>query len=409
MKRLVVACAVLAAVGLGPAASAQEPAVRAVLFFSPTCGHCEYVINSFLLPVWFPEYGGEPEWFSGGVEGESPSFYLATNGTLEVLLVDVSTQAGSDLFVASAEALGVQQRGVPFLAYRGEYLIGSGEIPDRFPGVIEEGLAAGGLDWPDLPGLAEVLATVGGEPATTTTTPEETTTLPVGSTTTVPTTTSTGPASTTTTAGATTTTEGATTTTQGVLPVGGDSVWDRFRRDTAANSLAVVVLAGMALSLLLIGLATRSDEGEGRPPGVAVALLALAGLGVAIYLAFIETSGGQAVCGPVGDCNTVQQSAWAKVLGIHVGVIGVVGYAVVLGAWVVARLAPPGPADWARVALFAGAAAGTGFSIYLTFLEPFVIGATCLWCLSSAVIVTALMWLTARPALAAWERLRAGD
>ncbi len=61
------------------------------------------------------------------------------------------------------------------------------------------------------------------------------------------------------------------------------------------------------------------------------------------------------------------------------------------------------------MALHAGAVAGTGFSIYLTFLEPFVIGATCMWCLSSAVIVTVLMWLTARPAAAAWERLRAGD
>ena len=40
---------------------------------------------------------------------------------------------------------------------------------------------------------------------------------------------------------------------------------------------------------------------------------------------------------------------------------------------------------------------GTLFSIYLTFLEPFMIGATCAWCLASAVIMTTLMWLTAAP------------
>jgi uncharacterized membrane protein len=40
---------------------------------------------------------------------------------------------------------------------------------------------------------------------------------------------------------------------------------------------------------------------------------------------------------------------------------------------------------------------GTLFSIYLTFLEPFVIGATCAWCLASAVIMTALLWLAATP------------
>jgi uncharacterized membrane protein len=39
--------------------------------------------------------------------------------------------------------------------------------------------------------------------------------------------------------------------------------------------------------------------------------------------------------------------------------------------------------------------AGTLFSIYLTFLEPFVIGATCAWCLASAIIMTLLLWIIA--------------
>jgi uncharacterized membrane protein len=139
-----------------------------------------------------------------------------------------------------------------------------------------------------------------------------------------------------------------------------------------------------------------------------VPLLALIGLGVAIYLAFVETSGTEAVCGPVGDCNAVQQSEWAKLFGvIPIGVIGVAGYAVVLAAWAAARLGSGRLADRSRVALLAGAVAGVAFSVYLTFLEPFVIGATCMWCLGSAVVVTLLMWLTARPGLAAWRRLRA--
>jgi uncharacterized membrane protein len=40
---------------------------------------------------------------------------------------------------------------------------------------------------------------------------------------------------------------------------------------------------------------------------------------------------------------------------------------------------------------------GTLFSIYLTFLEPFVIGATCAWCVTSAIVMTALLALTAAP------------
>jgi len=402
VKRVTAVLVVAAAVSLGPAASAQEPTVRAVLFFSPSCGHCEYVINSYLLPVWFPEYGGEPEWFSGGVEGEPSSFYLGTNGTLEVLLVDAGTAAGSEFFVTSAQALGVQQRGVPFLIVGDTYLIGSAQIPEQFAVIVEEGLASGGIDWPDLPGMQEILAIITSGMTTTTEPGTTTTTNPVTSTT--------NPGSSTTNPGSTTTLPGTTTTTTGggILPVGGDSPWDRFRRDSVANSLALAVLVLMVISLMAVGLAARSDE-EAGPPGLSVALLALAGLAVAIYLAFVETSGSEAVCGPVGDCNTVQQSEWAQVFGIHIGVIGVAGYALVLAFWGLARFAGGRPADWARVALFAGAAAGTGFSIYLTFLEPFVIGATCLWCLASAVIVTALMWLTARPAAAAWTRLRAGD
>jgi uncharacterized membrane protein len=48
-------------------------------------------------------------------------------------------------------------------------------------------------------------------------------------------------------------------------------------------------------------------------------------------------------------------------------------------------------------------AIGTIFSIYLTFLEPFVIGATCAWCLTSAIIMTILMLLTVSPAKAAFS------
>lgn len=36
---------------------------------------------------------------------------------------------------------------------------------------------------------------------------------------------------------------------------------------------------------------------------------------------------------------------------------------------------------------------GVLFSIYLTYLEPFVIGATCIWCLGSAVVMTGLFIL----------------
>ncbi|MFH1329680.1 MAG: vitamin K epoxide reductase family protein [Actinomycetota bacterium] len=397
--RLAAVVALLASAFVVPAAAAQVPVVRAVLFFSPACGHCEYVINELLFPVWFPEYGGEAEVRWDESQGGEAAFYLGTNGTLEILLVDVSMEAGARLFGSSTEALGIpeERRGVPRLVVGDRYLIGSEEIPNEFPGIIEAGLVSGGVGWPAIPGLEGALATI---PAAL---PDETTTTTVpGTSATTPGSTTSGPSSVTTTPPSTTTTSAG-----GVLPGGDESPWDRFRRDQTANSIALAVLVLMMLSLAAVVPLARRGRKEGGP-GLAVPFLALAGLGVAVYLAFVETSGAAAVCGPVGDCNAVQQSEWAKVFGvIPVGLIGVAGYAVMLASWALTRFGPSRLADRARVALLAGTVTGVGFSVYLTFLEPFVIGATCMWCLGSAAIVTLLMWLAARPGMAAWQRLRA--
>jgi uncharacterized membrane protein len=136
-------------------------------------------------------------------------------------------------------------------------------------------------------------------------------------------------------------------------------------------------------------------------------LLGLAGLGVAAYLAHVEVREVQAVCGPVGDCNTVQQSDYARLFGVlPVGVLGLLGFAAILVAWALHRWARGPLSSWAAIALLAMTGFGTLFSIYLTFLEPFVIGATCLWCLSSAVIMTTLHGLAHAPGRAAAAELR---
>jgi len=133
--------------------------------------------------------------------------------------------------------------------------------------------------------------------------------------------------------------------------------------------------------------------------------LAAAGLVVAGYLAFVETRQTTAVCGPVGDCNAVQQSEFALLFGfLPVAVLGLLGYVGIGVAWAVARYGRGLWADLALVSLQGMTGFGMLFSIYLTFLEPFVIGATCAWCLTSAVVMTGLFWVVTpatRPALAA--------
>jgi uncharacterized membrane protein len=46
--------------------------------------------------------------------------------------------------------------------------------------------------------------------------------------------------------------------------------------------------------------------------------------------------------------------------------------------------------DLGRLAGFAFGLVGFGFSVYLTYLELFVIDAICQWCLASAIVMTLL-------------------
>jgi uncharacterized membrane protein len=164
-------------------------------------------------------------------------------------------------------------------------------------------------------------------------------------------------------------------------------------RDPAGNAIAVAVLLAMVTVLALsVRAVLRADRPLQETPVWVIPAFAAAGLAIALYMAFVEVTGSEAVCGPVGDCNRVQSSPYATLAGVPVGVFGVIGYlllGVIRVGW---RRHPRQPLLVWGIAL-----AGVAFSIYLTFLEPFVIGATCLWCINSAVIMT-LILVAATPA-----------
>jgi uncharacterized membrane protein len=177
-------------------------------------------------------------------------------------------------------------------------------------------------------------------------------------------------------------------------------VWSNVARDPIGNGLAIVVLGGMIVSVALVLVPRRSPIARSQPAWRewAIPVLCLIGLGVAGYLAYVETAQVEAVCGPVGDCNTVQQSEYARLFGVlPIGVLGMIGYTAIIIAWCIERKGRAPLNRLAALALVIMAVGGTVFSIYLTFLEPFVIGATCAWCLTSAILMTVLLWLTVTP------------
>lgn len=133
-----------------------------------------------------------------------------------------------------------------------------------------------------------------------------------------------------------------------------------------------------------------------------VALLALVGLFVSLYLWLFKLGVvGTMACG-TGGCETVQLSPQSQFAGVEVALIGVLGYAVLLGVAVVGtqpRLAARAGPALALMLLSGGAVA---FTAYLKYLEFFVIGAVCRWCVASALIILAIFLLS----VADWRRTR---
>jgi uncharacterized membrane protein len=278
---------------------------------------------------------------------------------LEIANVDTTTNRGQQLYQEAIAEFQIPEdrRGVPTIIIGDTVLVGSFEIPELFPALVEEGLAAGGVAWPDIPDIEnsiQAFPQFGSEEA------------------------------------------------------GQTSVFDRIGRDPVGNGLAILVLGGMLYSLyhVLSGYQNRrrprrrkerkaAAEAAYAGRSWAIPLLSLIGLGISAYLFYITATESEAFCGPLGDCNAVQTSEYAKLFGvIPVGLIGVLGYASILITWLVGKFSGSQRAASAAQTLLWLAVAGTLFSLYLTFLEPFVIGATCSWCLVSAALITALLWLT---------------
>jgi len=365
----------LAAAGLPLVVRAQDaPVVRAVLFYSPTCPHCHKVIQEDLPPI-VKKYGDQ----------------------LQILLINVTTEGGQELYQSAAKSVPIpdNMRGVPALVIGKTLLVGDKDIPAQLPGIVEQGLASGGIDWPAIPGLDRVLAEMTAREAaqqTPTVTAESKTATETAATT--PNVTPASPAENKSDAG-------ASLNEVDVKAISEMSIAERLGLDPTGSAIAIVTLVAM-LAMLLWAVMYWVRSGFSFTSGPswlnwALPVLAIVGAGVAFYLAFIETTGSEAVCGPVGDCNAVQQSSYAMLFGVlPVGVLGLLGYLVILALWAWQYLSNASLSEKIGWMLPAITFFGVVFSAYLTFLEPFVIGAICMWCMTSAWIMTILLFLTFR-------------
>jgi uncharacterized membrane protein/thiol-disulfide isomerase/thioredoxin len=338
------------------AQTAVSPTVQAILFYSPTCPHCHDVINNLLVPMQ-EQYGDQ----------------------LQILGVDTTTSGGSNLFVVTLEHFGlpVDQMGVPTLVVADTVLNGSIQIPEEFPGIVESGLAAGGIGWPEIPGLQELVPDLPPSAAPQAAASLETVEDPavvdeIGEV------------------------EVVEETAVSGIQTGVTDDMTNSEHPVNGAWLAWLVMALLVTSLLYAGYQSVTTRSPILNPPTAgqnafFALLVLVGLVVAGYLAYIETTQSLAVCGPVGDCNTVQISDYAKIMDIPVAVLGLINYLIVGLLWFAQSWVPEDRRQLIWLGLLGLAFIGTIFSIYLTTLELFVIRAVCAWCLTSAAVTALLL------------------
>jgi uncharacterized membrane protein len=109
-------------------------------------------------------------------------------------------------------------------------------------------------------------------------------------------------------------------------------------------------------------------------------MLALAGLVVSGFALREHFRTGASPCSinERWDCGAVNHSPFAEIEGVPVAVLGILGYAAIAGFALARR--------WWIVLLLTTCA--VGFSIYLTYVEARILETYCIWCVTSAAIIS---------------------
>ncbi len=135
--------------------------------------------------------------------------------------------------------------------------------------------------------------------------------------------------------------------------------------------------------------AASHDASPKIPPFWPVAWLAVAGMVLTAYLAYVNLSGAAAaLCTQGSGCDVVQQSRWSVFLGVPAALWGFGLYALIA---LVAFSRSGKVKRWRR--LFSLALFGLAYSLFLTAVGVLDLSAFCFWCLASLALLTAIFVL----------------
>ena len=138
---------------------------------------------------------------------------------------------------------------------------------------------------------------------------------------------------------------------------------------------------------------------DSAPYRYLTAVLAVAGLVVAVYLSVSDLAGETAICIEGGGCEAVTQSAWGELFGAPVALLGAAAYALIVVVVVAELFWRDRVFPDSMLAMLLLTAAGATFSIYLTIVSATQINNFCIWCISSLLILLLLFGLSLNKAL----------
>lgn len=375
----------------------DPPVVHTVMFYSSSCTHCQQVLQETLPPL-----------------------RNTFDRQLDLLLLDSGNRQMSALYDEACVRYMVPDDlcgAVPAVMIGPDILIGEDQIKARLPELVAQGVQAGGIAFPELPGMQAAIAyidsfrtsSVARDDTAHGPEPDQEAWYAIFRS---------HPF------------EAALMTGVLLLLVGSPLLWWQVlglrlplasRRRRLVWGLMLLLACSLLLSLslfdpgtlfaagnwvmapaivILLGLIggiwwTNSGDSDRLPYVLELVVfwLVVVGLLIAGYMLRSETGEQLPYCGPIGDCVTVQHSEYARLFGwLPVGALGVVGYASILLVWSVTRFGPQRIKHIAIRIQYLLLLFGVLFSLYLTFLELFVIRAMCVWCLTSALTMLLIFW-----------------
>lgn len=122
-------------------------------------------------------------------------------------------------------------------------------------------------------------------------------------------------------------------------------------------------------------------------------VLAVLGLLDSIYLVWVKYTGVYALCGPIGNCESVNTSKYSEIYGIPIALLGAIAYAIMI----LLPLLENRTQFWKEYSptiVFGMSLIGVLYSFYLTYIEIIVLKAVCPYCVISAIILVFLLVLS---------------